>query len=212
MRPREPFTLYARKNKKSENIWYYRITDDTGRSSGRSTFQTSKTAARNYVTNLLKNNALSQKDPKFKEYAKDWWLWDKCKYIRGKRARGARISRSYVDIRRGYLKTHILPAFGNRQISTITPNDTENWLMGLRRKTGRYGKTLSPMTINQVLMTLKLMFKEGVRKGELSYNPTIPIDPLKEDRREKSFLEQDELVNLTCFQTKMQLPTHLSTE
>jgi len=196
MRPREPFTLYSRKNKKGENVWYYRITDDTGRSTGRSTFQTSKTAARTYVVNLIKDGKLPQKDPRFSDFARDWWIWDKCKYVRGKLARGVRISQSYVDIRRGYLETHILPYFKNKRISSIKPHHIEEWLMSLREKTGRYGKTLSATSVNQILSTLRIMFNEGQRKGLFDFNPITPIDPLKENRREKSYLEPEEIKNL----------------
>ena len=194
MRHREPYTLYSRKNKKGQKIWYFRITDDSGRSSGRSTYQISKTAARTHVVELIKSGQIDKKkDQRFRDYAKDWWLWDRCRYIRGKRARGARISQSYVDIRRGYLETHVLPYFGNRKLSTITADDVEEFLMALREKIGRYGIPLSATTINQVLSTLRIMFREGVRKGTLTSDPTLPIDPLKEDRREKSFLEAGEI-------------------
>jgi len=44
---KQPYNLYPRKTKGGKIIWYYRTYDDGGnRTSGKSTGQTSKTAAR----------------------------------------------------------------------------------------------------------------------------------------------------------------------
>ena len=83
MSNQDRFDLYARKTKKCK-ICYYRVYDEyEKRSSGKSTKQTSKTAARQYVINLIKKGALVTKgNPVFSEYAADWWIWDKCQYIK----------------------------------------------------------------------------------------------------------------------------------
>jgi hypothetical protein len=201
VRPREPFTLYRRKTSRVKSgkpvyVWYFRITDDTGRrSSGKST--------RNYVVDLIRTEKIKdgkyteeKSDWTFRRYAKDWWDWEKCAYIQGKLKRGKQISRSYVDVRRGYFLNHILPYFGNRRLSGITPDDVERWQFALLKKKGRYGIPLSPMTINQVLSTLRIIFKDAVRRGILAKDPTAPIDPLKEERKEKTFLSFEEIKQL----------------
>lgn len=193
MRPREPFTLYSRKNKKGEKIWYWRKTTDRGRSSGKSTGCTSKTRAREHVVDILSQPDPSDKDPTFGSFAANWWIWDRCLYVRGKQARGKRISEGYVATRRSYLEQHIMPTFRSRRVSTITPAEIEDWVMRLRQKKGRYGKLLSAMTINQVLGTLKIMLAEGVRRGDLSQNPAATIEPLGENRPEKGILTTAEV-------------------
>ena len=195
MRQKEPYTLFPRKAKNGKDVWYYRTYDSNGtRTTAKTTGQTSKTAARVYVTELLKKGALiPRQDPTFKDYVADWWMWDRCRYVRGKRARGDRISRTYVQSCRGYLDHHILPYLGKFRISTIKPRTIEDWLMGLRKKKASHGGLLSPSTINQVLTTLKLIFKEGVRIGDFSYDPTATIQPLKEINKEKSFLDPAEI-------------------
>lgn len=114
----------------------------------------------------------------------------------GKRARGARISQSYVNANRAYLEHHILPYLWDNRVLAITPKIIESWLMQLREKPSKYGARLSPTTVNQVLMTLKIMFREGVRIGDLPKDPTATIRPLKEAPKVRSFLHPDEIRRL----------------
>ncbi len=196
MRHREPYTIFPRKKKTGKSVFYYQTYDESGkRTTARSTGQTSKAAARTYVIELLKSGRLvPDKDPIFKDYVSNWWRWDECPYVLGKRARGKnKISRNYVEAFRGYLDRHIMPFIGKYRISAIKPKIIEAWLLDLRNKPSRLGTPLSPTTVNQCLMTLKIIFREGVRIGDLSYDPTVTIQPLEENRKEKSFLEPQEI-------------------
>ncbi len=193
MRYKEPFTLYPRKMKNGKSVWYYRTYDADGkRNSGRSTGLTSKTAARLYVTKLIKSDEIDLKDnPRFRDYAAKWWLWDECAYVRGRRARGS-ISRSYVDANRGYLVHHILPYFGDKRVRNISPSMIEEWLLGLRDKDTGRGGTLRASTINSIYGCLKMMFREGFRMQVLVHDPTQIVRPLRDERQSKSFLELEE--------------------
>ena len=156
-----------------------------------------KTAAEVYVAELLKRGSLFPKqDPTLEEYTADWWRWDKCRYVAGRRARGERISRTYVQSCRGYLDHHILPSLGKFRISAIKPRVIEDWLMSLPKKKASHGGLLSPSTCNQILATLKLIFKEGVRIGDFSFDPTATIQPLKETQKRKPFLNPEEIKRL----------------
>ena len=187
-------TYYSRKRQNGKKTYYYRIVDDDGkRSSGVSTGQTSLPAAKTYVEELRKKQeslfgqVREKKALKFKNFAEDWWKWDRCRYVLGKRARGKKISQSYCDIRRGYLENHIMPYLCEKRIASITPDDIEDWLLSLQRKKTRTGTYLSNTSINQILMTLKIMFREGVRKRRLTYDPTFSIESLQEHRKQKGF-------------------------
>ncbi len=186
------FTLYPRKTKDRKRIWYYRVVDASGRSSGRSTRQTNKGAARVYATELLRSGKLNRHDPLFEEYTKDWWTWERCRYVRLKRLEG-RISRSYVEVRRGYLEHHILPRFGKLPLSQITVKGIEDWKPGLLQKIGRYGRPLSPITVNEALSTLRIILEEAVRLQDLSFNPCSSVRRLAEKRERKSFLTREEI-------------------
>ena len=196
MRCKEPFIIFPRKKKTGKSVFYYQTYDESGkRTTARSTGQTSKTAARTYVSELLKaGNLVPKENPIFKDYVSSWWLWDECPYVLGKRARGKnKISRNYVEAFRGYLDRHILPFIGKYRISAIKPKIIEAWLLDLRNKPSRLGTPLSPTTVNHCLLTLKIIFREGVRIGDLSFDPTATIQPLEENRKEKSFLEPGEI-------------------
>jgi hypothetical protein len=76
------FNLYLRKIRNGKRIWYYRIIEDGKRSSGRSTGQTGKRAAHDYVLALIDRAALRLgTSPTFEEHARDSWRWDRCPYI-----------------------------------------------------------------------------------------------------------------------------------
>ena len=129
----KPFNLYKRPTRNGKSIYYVQFYDDAGtRQTAKSTGQTAKAAAEAWAYEQLKNGrVVTRKNITFGQYARDWWVWDHCTYIRSRRARGANISRGYADARRTYLERHILPCFSNIRLQRITPEIIENWLMDL---------------------------------------------------------------------------------
>ncbi len=78
------FTLYAGpKNKAGKPVFYYRLRDESGkRLSGKSTGQTSRSAARRHVLSLIESGRIGpQSSLTFVAYTKDWWEPGKCKYL-----------------------------------------------------------------------------------------------------------------------------------
>jgi len=192
----ESFTLYPRKTKKGKIVYYYRLYGEDGkRASGKSTGQTTKTAARAYVTELIKNGQLNltKKDITFEKFAENWWLWDKCEYLKRQKAKGKQISQSYASICRGYLKNHILPYFKDYRLSKIKTSTIEKWLMELYEDSER---DLSPTTINHCLTTLKIMLKEATWLDYITKNPAEDISQFKEKPKEKSVLTLEEVRTL----------------
>jgi integrase len=193
------FHLYKRPSKKTgKSIYYVQFFDQDGyRLSAKSTGQSSKAATENWAYEQIRKGKVNiKKDISFSEYAKDWWVWDKCEYIKRKLARGKSISPAYVDSMRTYLTNHILPYFGDKKLQKITPKMIEKWLMELREKPSRQGKCLSPTTINHSLLTLKIMLQEAVRFEYLPNNPADKIEQLSENPKEKSILNIHEIKNL----------------
>ncbi|MDA3938272.1 MAG: site-specific integrase [Spirochaetia bacterium] len=111
MRYREPFTVFPRKMKSGLVVWYYQTYDNNNRrTTARSTGQTSKGAARTYCNKLYKEDALIPNRGEnllFSQYAKDWWVWDKCEYVRFRRSR-RELSRNYIDSGRANLRLNIM--------------------------------------------------------------------------------------------------------
>lgn len=183
-------------------VYYFQTYDARGRRTiPRSTGQTSERAARGWIMQEFKENRLVRSgDPLFRDYTESWWLWDTCPYVLGKRERGKKkqkIGRTYVDICRGYLTRHLWPRIGDLHLSAITPGIIEEMVRDLLKAPSSHGGGfLSPTTVNQILAVLKVIFKEGVRKQTLSYNPAATVEPLEEERRERSFLTPAEIRKL----------------
>jgi integrase len=97
---------------------------------------------------------------------------------------------------RSYLERHILPYFENKKLQKINARMIEQWVLGLREKTGRTGEPLSNVTINHCLICLKIMLKEAVRLEYLYRNPAASVLKLKETPQEKSTLKPDQVREL----------------
>lgn len=192
----KPYNLYKRPaTKKNHYLYYCRFYDEDGnRLPGRSTGQTSKSAAEAWAIEQLKKGVISSdKNVTFGKYAESWWIWDECPYVKSKVSRGVKLSHSYVDLMRAYLKNHIMPYFESKRLQNINTRMIENWMQRLREKKGRTGKLLSHTTINHCLTCLKIMLKEAMRLEYFHRNPAEHILQLKEDQREKSILTTDQV-------------------
>ncbi|KPJ64393.1 hypothetical protein AMJ44_12910 [candidate division WOR-1 bacterium DG_54_3] len=132
----------------------------------------------------------------FGEYARDWWIWGKCEYIKRKLARHKSVSPGYADAMRSYLNHHILPYFKDKGLHQITTAMVEDWLFSLTKKTGRTGANLSATTANYCLTALRIMFNEAVKRGYLKVNSVLSIEPLGESPKTKGILTIDEVRNL----------------
>ncbi|HEB09802.1 MAG TPA: site-specific integrase, partial [Spirochaetales bacterium] len=185
-KPKAPYSLHKRPTKnKNRYIYYVQFRDQDGNyTSALSTGQTSKSSALIWTTEYLKKGYIPTKRGfTFEKFSKDWWMWDKCNYIKGKLARGMTISRRYAEESRRNLEKHLIPYFGEWKITDMKPSDIETWLMGLYEKSN-----LAPATINRILATLKVMLKEAERLGYIAKDPSKNTGILKEKPKEKTTL------------------------
>ena len=127
----------------------------------------------------------------FEEWAKPWWHFDTCPYIREKIANGFSISRAYAESRRSYLDQNLIPEFGKRAITDLTPAMFRDFKMRLYEE----GK-LKPGTINKIIGTARIMFGYAFLMGELDSNPVAPVKELKETPQERGILTLAELAKL----------------
>ncbi len=124
-RYKQPYSLYSRKMKNGQKVYYYRTYDEDGnRTSGISTGQTTLSAARSYCDKLWKKDELvPKKSTTFVELAEDFWVWGKCKYIARANTYGKKtISPDHAYTERGYLVNRILPYFRNYKLTSIKRN------------------------------------------------------------------------------------------
>jgi hypothetical protein len=188
MRYKEPFTLFLRRLKSGLKVYYYRYyTADGRRTGGRSTGQTHKALALQYVLDLIKSGRLdSPHEISFGTYAEHWWLWGECPYLTSQAARGKNLSRRYAEVQRGFLVNHVLPEFKGMKLSGIKPYLIEKWLMRLRQE------GLSPTSVQHCYGVLRLMLGEAKRLGLIAVNPVQAVRPILLTQRERGILTLDE--------------------
>jgi len=190
MRYREPFTVFPRKMKSGLVVWYYQTYDNNNRrTTARSTGQTQKGAARAYCNKLYKEDALVPNRGSnlvFAKYAENWWIWEKCEYVKFRLSR-RELSRKYIDTGRSNLKLNILPYFKNMKLKNITSYDIEKWLMAFAKR------GLSNQSANVNFTFLNIMLNDAIRRKLLDINPAASVAPLKETPRVRDILSISEV-------------------
>ena len=126
----------------------------------------------------------------FGEYAKDWWDWDKCEYLKYRRTRRS-ISRRYADTGKSVLAKHILPYFSSKKLGDIKPYTLESWLQFL------LDKGLSSTSANIYMSYLSVMLTEALRRGLIDQDICSKISPLKSSTTPKGI--PDQMVVSTLF-------------
>lgn len=205
MRYRQAYSLYPRKAKKGR-VYYYRTYDENGRRTpGCSTGMRSREAAKAFCDELLVSGRLmpdpKERPIKFDQFAKDWWLWDECPYVKIRRARGTPtrpgIKQSTVSKNRELLELYILPYFGKMTLRSITKADVEEWLVWLcSLVSNRTKRPLAPKTVNNIRSVLLLMLKEAEQNGVIKSNPVVNTLPMLVDERPRKLLSVAEVLTL----------------
>lgn len=107
----------------------------------------------------------------FREYADNWHTMQK-----------PRLKPSTYRLYGGYLRTHLLPAFGDYVLQGLTTFDVKRFQNDLAKT------DVSPKTVNNVLVLLKTILKSAEEDGQIESNPATPVKRLKWRRPEMSFL------------------------
>ena len=170
--------------RKSSNRWYYRFKHEK-------TYHSTKCRKKNdavkYVENILYGGLKDNEIPVLSDFAKDFFLWDKCSWVQRQHKKKKRFSKSHAKDRRGILVNHILPRFGNRLMSSITPTEIEDWLLTIDR---------SNQTLNQILFTMRIIYKEAERQCLIKHNPANKIEQFATDYKQRDILSDSEVEEL----------------
>jgi hypothetical protein len=179
MRVKDVFSVFPRKLVSGKVVFYYQCYDENGnRSSGLSTGQMTKTAARAYCMRLYREGNLfphKQHIPTFEEYAGNWWDWETCEYLKNQKGRKD-ITRAYADNCRKMVKNQIIPCFGKARLDKITSEDINRWLLGFKERTvinadgKEVVKSYKNTYANTVFGTFWLMLNEAVNRGLIKTN------------------------------------------
>jgi integrase len=182
-----PFQIVLRRDTGGASIYYARFRgNDDELLPWQSTGHTSKTAARAWAQNKIKQGAVNSTRATFAKYAEHWWTTDH-PYMQGRLARGRKLTATYLVVMHGHLANHVLPHFEDKRLAGITSRQIESWLLTLRRQ------KLSPSTINHALRTLKIMLKEAVRQEIIPRDPSAFITGLAERQAERGILSGAEI-------------------
>lgn len=91
-----------------------------------------------------------------------WFVRETCPWTRRHVEAGGSASDDYLENRRGYVTNHIIPRFGNYQVSGITSSEIRSWL---------YNLPLSLQTKKHIYTTLRDIFQFAYDNGDISENP-----------------------------------------
>lgn len=87
------------------------------------------------------------------------------------------------------VRVHLMPRFGRKVLSDITPIDIDNWISNqLSRR--------RPGTVKRHLSTLKAILNDAVDNGVIDQNPCNKANVIKSDPGRQRFLEAEEIVRL----------------
>jgi len=106
--------------------------------------------------------------PTFADFAVDWL----------ERAQGRRLAPKTADSYRGFVHLHLIPAFGEMRLGSITRADVEHCLAKQTR--------LSASTVAEELRLLKAILADAVDHGKLTENVAASVKaPVRPDRHEE---------------------------
>jgi hypothetical protein len=156
MKIRNDFTLYWRVIPSGKRVVYFHAYGENGkRLCGKSTGETTMTAARIKCNRLLIEGRLVKDTdtvPTFEEYAKGWWEWETCAYLKDRRKRH-NLTEAYAVKGRRILKNHLVPHFGKMRMDRINADEIEKWFDYMANK------EIKNTTINGYYATLMTMIK-----------------------------------------------------
>lgn len=180
------YGLFKRKRKKG-TVWYFWYWANNKRIY-KSTGKPTKWEARQYVEEYLQKGEVNLGQIiTLKEYTKDFFIWDRCSWIRRQHAKGRSFSPSVAKSRRSHLDKHILPKFGRKPLIEINPVEVENWLVSLK---------LANQTKNHILYTLGIVLREAKRERLIPFNPLSDVESLGIQPNQPDILSSAELEKL----------------
>lgn len=122
--------------------------------------------------------------PTLAEYAKDFYVWGLCGYIKRQHAKGHGFNRHLALENRGFLVNYLFPQFGSTRLDAITRPAVETWLVDL---------PLSNSTKNHMLYGLRTILREAESEGLIPRNPLEHAEPMAKQGRKRDIFSIPEL-------------------
>jgi integrase len=167
------------------------VYDDNGKRCFHSTGKRNRDEAVKFCRNLqLQGKLHSRTALSFIAYTKDFFIYEKCPYIKHRLTRGNTYSRSWAKRQKKLLDTEITPHFNTWDISAITFKNIDEFIMALKNK------DYSNKKINHIITTLKNIFSFAETEGLIQSNPCKGLKPFRVTSPEKGVLTKEELREL----------------
>ena len=126
-----------------------------------------------------------------KEFTQDFFDRDNCPINKKRKLRGTTWSLNTLLTFRCQLHNFILPEFGDRELSSLTIEELDNY--GIRIK---HTKNLSHHTINKIMQTFNIILKEAENFGFVKINVLRGYEKFRGKSRKKGFLTEKETLEL----------------
>lgn len=192
-RAKRPYSLQRRPTAKKNRFVYYVKFRDPQSGKYRNPVSTglhTKAAAANWADAQLASGsafAPARKKLRVRDYAETFWDYEHSDYIKGKLARGGSIAKAYADISASLTRKYLIPAFGDRELDSLTPAELEAWILSLGPKQG-----LSSASVNRVFTCFRVMIREAKRLGLIAVDPTDSVRLLREKSAVRGILSPEE--------------------
>jgi len=96
------------------------------------------------------------------------------------------------------MRVHLLPVFGDRQLSSITQEDVSEWIAHLTRVTSARSKPLSPGTVRLCYVLLSSVMSDAVNARLIRTSPCYSISLPTPDERDMRILTWSEIERLAA--------------
>ena len=191
---KEPYLLKPR-----GLYWQYRMADEpTFHSTGIKCRDNPKQKPRNRVNavtfclrEMERRKAeiiVSERVPTIQEYAADFFVWNRCRWIKAQHAAGTSFKESTAKGRRAHLTTYIFPTFGDRPIDKLPAIELEEHLLTLPIKNA---------TRQQIAYSYSIVTRDAFRHDVINSDP---MDRARSwsmsDRTPKDRLSDDDINRL----------------
>ena len=167
---------------KRGKYFYYRL---PGEKTFHSTGKTSKRQAQDFAYDRIQQGKAAE--TKLKNYAKDFFIWDRCEWIRRQHAKGRPFAKTMAAIRKGHLENYVFPELGDVSLADLNPVMIENWLVSL---------PLANQTKNHIMYTLNIVLGEAKRENLIPFNPVSDVEPMAVEHVERDVFTLQELKKL----------------
>lgn len=191
-RYKEPYTIFPRRLKSGNIVYYYRTYSPDGkRSVAHSTGKTNKTQARCYCAELLAQGLLyAPSGVSFYIYANNFFdtksQWYKDKQQTGK-GKSQPVALNTIKVYKNALERFILPYFKSMKINDLKPSHIRDFRAHL------ISEGYSNSSIKTVSACLKIIVNYATADGYIAKNPFASIQNMYENARVRSAFTEDEL-------------------